>query len=75
MDPHPDEEEVEYLILDNKREHHWRMVFEGNDGGVDDEKVILHANKWDVYMSEKKALIKGEYYVELSGSDGKKVIW
>ena len=54
MDPHPDEEEVEYLILDNKREHHWRMVFEDNDGGVDNEKVVLHANRWDFYMNEEK---------------------
>ena len=26
-------------------------------------------------MSHKQALIKGVYYVEVSGSDGKKVIW
>ena len=26
-------------------------------------------------MSHKQALIKGVYYVEFSGSDGKKVIW
>ena len=29
------------------------MVFEGNDGGVDDNKVFLHANRWDIYVNEK----------------------
>ena len=25
--------------------NHWRMVFEDNDGGVDDEKALLHAKR------------------------------
>ena len=40
-----------------------------------DEKVILHSNRQDVYTNNKKALINGGYSVELSGSNGKKVIW
>ena len=24
--------------IDNEREHHWRIVFEENGGGVDDKK-------------------------------------
>ena len=44
--PHPDEEEMEDMILDNERDCHWRMVFEDTDGGVDDKR-------WDVYTNEK----------------------
>ena len=29
-----DEEEMEYVKLDNERERHYRMVFEDNDGGA-----------------------------------------
>ena len=50
------------------------MVFEDNDGGVDDQKVILHANSWDVYMNNKNALVMGGYSMEVSGYDGKKVV-
>ena len=65
MVPDPDEEEVEDVRLDNERERHWRMFFEDNDGGVDDQKVILHNKMWDVYMNEKEALIKVLYSVEV----------
>ena len=37
--------------------------------------MIIHAYMWDVYMNDKKAIIKSGYYVELAGSDGNKVIW
>ena len=30
---------MEYVNLDDDRERHWRMVFEDNDGGVEN-KVI-----------------------------------
>ena len=45
-------------------------VFEDNDGGLDDQKVILHNKMWDIYINYKATLIKGGYYVEVSGSDG-----
>ena len=48
----PDEEEIDYYSLDDKREHHWRMVFEDNGGGVGDAKALLHAKRWDVYVNE-----------------------
>ena len=51
------------------------MVFEDNDGGVGDKKAFLHAKMWDVYVNEKKNIIKGGYLVEVVGRDGKKVIW
>ena len=51
VDPYPDEEEIKYAVLDDDREHHWRMVFEGVNGGMDRTKSLLHAKKWDVYNS------------------------
>ena len=75
MEPDSDEEEVEYVRLDGGRERHLKMFFEGNDEGLDDQKVVLHNKMWDVYMDDKGALIKDWYSVEVSGSDGKKVLW
>ena len=31
MDLDPDEEEMKDVIIDDKRERHWKMVFEDND--------------------------------------------
>ena len=73
MDPDPDEEDMEDLIWDDKRERHWKIIFENNDWGVDDKKYILHTKRWDVYIKEKKALIF--YSLEVSGYDGNKVLW
>ena len=53
MDPYPDDKDLKYEKLDNKRRRHWRMVFEDNDGGMDNKKAILHDKRWDVYMNEK----------------------
>ena len=39
------------------------MVFKGNDGWKGDEKAILHAKSWDVYINKKLLLIKGGCYV------------
>ena len=47
----PDEEDMNDIHLDDEREHHWRMVFEDNDGGDDDAKAFLHANRWDIYVN------------------------
>ena len=63
MYPDPDEEEMEDVRLYEKIECHWRMIFEYNYGGVDDEKNIVYTKRWDVYMNKKKALIKGGYSV------------
>ena len=75
MDPDSDEEDMEDLILDDKKERYWRIFFEDNNGGVDDQKEILHAKRWDVYINDKEVLIKGGYYVEVSGYDEDKVLW
>ena len=44
---------MEGVRLDDKRESFRRMVFEYNRGGVDNEKVILHYKRWDLYMRVK----------------------
>ena len=31
--------------LYDERERHWRIVFEGNDGGMENAKVLLHAKR------------------------------
>ena len=41
IDPFLDEEYMEDMRLDKKIEHHWRMVFEDNYGGVYNEKAII----------------------------------
>ena len=51
------------------------MVFKDNDGGVDDEKALLHAKRWDVYVNEKEKPFKVGYSVEVFGHYGKKVLW
>ena len=70
----PDEEEMDDVNIDDERERHWRNVFEDNEGGVD-EKALLHAKRWDLYLNEKESLVKGKYSVEVVGYDKKKLLW
>ena len=42
---------------------------------MDNEKEILHAKKWGIYMNKKRLLIRGRYSVKVLGSDRKKVVW
>ena len=53
MEDDPEEEDIEDVKLDNKREHHWRMFFEDNNGGVDNKKALPHVKRWYVYVNEK----------------------
>ena len=46
------EEEKDDINIDDERERHQRNVFEDNEGGVD-EKALLHAKRWDLYLNEK----------------------
>ena len=69
MDDDPDEEEMDDINLYNERERHWSMVFEDNDGGVDNAKTLLHANRWDVCVNENGNLFKAGYLVEIVGHD------
>ena len=70
----PDEEDMDNANLENERERHWRMVFEDNDGGVDDANALLHAKMWDVYVNEKEKIFKCGYSVEVVGYDKKKFL-
>ena len=63
------------INVDDERERYWRMVFEDNDGEVDDAKSLLHANRWDIYVNEKERLVKGGYLVEVISHKKKKVLW
>ena len=75
MDPDIYEEKIEDVVLDDERESYWNMVFEDNNGGVDGVKDLLHDKNWDVYNSEKKALVNSGYLVEVADKEGKKVVW
>ena len=33
-----DEEDTQNMRLDSEREHHWRIILQDNEGGIDDEK-------------------------------------
>ena len=35
VEPEPGEEEIEDMKLDEKRDHHWRIIFKDNDVGVE----------------------------------------
>ena len=72
MESDPNEEEVEDVRLDNEIQRHWRIGFQDNQGRVYDEKSILHTKRWDIYMKNKRLLIKGWYSVYESGFNGNK---
>ena len=57
---------MEDMAADDERERHWRIEFDENEGGIDDNNVLLHAKRWYVFMSEKKLLIKGGYSLSVS---------
>ena len=59
---------MEDVNLDDKRERNWRMVFEENDGGVDNTKALLHAKRWYIYVNDMENLVKGRYLVEFIGN-------
>ena len=63
MESDTDDEDMDYGRLENERELYYSMGLEENEGLVDDEKLILHAKRWDVYMNNKLSLIKARYYV------------
>ena len=75
LEYNPDKEEMHDVNLDNERERHLRMVLEGNDVGVDNEKSLLHTKRWSVYVNDKENIVKGGYLFEVFGHDGKTVFW
>ena len=66
----PDEEEMDDVNIYEERERHWRKKIGDNEGGVD-EKALLHAKRWDLYLKKKESLVKGKYSVEVFGHDNK----
>ena len=75
MEDDTDDKDMEDVKLDDKRGHHWRIIFKENDGGVDYNKELLHAKRWDVYTNEKLKIVKGGYFVRAVSYDGRKVLW
>ena len=59
MENYHDEEEMDDVNIYDERERHWRNVFKDNEGGVDDNKVLLHAKRWDLYVNYKEQQVKG----------------
>ena len=55
------------MILEDKIDHHWRVFFEDNIGEVNDEKSILHAKRWDVYMVKLPVYTPYITFKELQG--------
>ena len=45
------DEDMDDVYLDIERERHWRMVFEENDGEVDDNKALIHDTIWYLYVN------------------------
>ena len=58
LENYPDEDEKDDINIDDERERHWRNFFEDNEGGVDD-KALLNAKRWDLYLNEKEKTCKG----------------
>ena len=44
---------MEDIVLDEKREIHWRMIFGKHEVAGDDYKALLYAKRWYLYMSKK----------------------
>ena len=75
METDLDEEEMKVMDLDDEREGLCRMVFKDIEGGIDDDKYLIHAKIWDIYIRQKISLFQSVYYLEVAGYDGKKVLW
>ena len=45
--------DTEDVTLNNEMDNHWRMVYEDTKGRVDDQKALVHAQRWDIYLGEK----------------------
>ena len=73
VEPDPDEDEIEDVVLDDDIERHWRMVFYDNNRGLDGTKSLLHAKNWDVYNLKKGVLVKCGCLVEVADKERKKI--
>ena len=48
VEPDPDEEDIEVVVLYDEREQYWCMVFKDNNGRVEGKKYLHHEKRWDV---------------------------
>ena len=56
--------------MDEMRDKHWRDVSEEGD-----YKKKIHYLRWDVYVKEKKELIKRDFLVSVSHLKGGNIVW
>ena len=70
------DKDIQDKVLDKEMQNHWNMgVDEVNGSGIYGEKQFIHNKSWYLLMGLKLLLIKGRYYVKVSGSDSNKVVW
>ena len=48
-----DEEEMEDVVVYYEREIYWRIVIDENKTGINEERALIHAKSWYVYMRKK----------------------
>ena len=75
IEANPEMQDLQDIILDNERECHWGVVFEDNSSGKDNKESFLRANRQYLYRRYKLSFVKCGYYVVVSGSYGKNLIW
>ena len=75
VDTDPDEEDIKDVVLGYDIYLHYHIVFKDNNGEADGKQYLLHEIRWDVHNSDKEALVKGGYQVEVYDKYGKKLIW
>ena len=42
---------------------------------MNNNKYIIHANRWDIFINKNRLLIKGGYSVKVAGYNVKKFVW
>ena len=46
------EKDTEGIVIDKERDNNFKMVvYEANEVGRDDEKLLLYSKRWDVYKN------------------------
>ena len=63
---------TEEMVGDEKMGHHLRMVLDQNQAGSDQEKALVHANRWYFYMRFTIPLVWRVYSVKLSSFEGRR---
>ena len=66
----PDLNQKEDIRLDEIWEEHWRDISQEGD-----DKKNIHALRWEVYVKEKKGLIKREFLLSVPHPKGGGIVW